>query len=155
MQQHLKGRSAIVTGAGRGIGREIALLLAKQGAKVAVCDPGLGRGGEQTGERVADEVVELIRKDGGTALPLYDSVADYKKAGEMVYVSLPRLFAEARAKLDAGEKLPDDIRYLRGMTKLRYVFVYPDDKDLVIAGTAEPIDADFPGRPVEIGRAHV
>ena len=84
MQQHLKGRSAIVTGAGRGIGREIALLLAKQGAKVAVCDPGLGRGGEQTGERVADEVVELIRKDGGTALALYDSVADYKKTGEMV-----------------------------------------------------------------------
>lgn len=84
MQQHLKGRSAIVTGAGRGIGREIALLLAKQGAKVAVCDPGLGRGGEQTGERVADEVVALIRKDSGTALALYESVADYKKTGEMV-----------------------------------------------------------------------
>src|SRR5204862_6589259 len=62
MEQHLKGRSAIVTGAGRGIGREIALLLAKQGAKVGVCDPGLGRGGEQTEERVADEVVGRIRK---------------------------------------------------------------------------------------------
>ncbi|HEX2827411.1 MAG TPA: SDR family NAD(P)-dependent oxidoreductase [Burkholderiales bacterium] len=84
MQQHLKGRSAIVTGAGRGIGREIALLLAKQGAKVAVCDPGLDRGGKATEERVADEVVGLIRQDGGTAIALYDSVADYKKAGEMV-----------------------------------------------------------------------
>jgi NAD(P)-dependent dehydrogenase (short-subunit alcohol dehydrogenase family) len=84
MEQHLKGRSAIVTGAGRGIGREIALLLAKQGAKVGVCDPGLSRGGEQTEERVADEVVGLIKKDGGSAIPLYDSVADYKKAGEMV-----------------------------------------------------------------------
>jgi 3-oxoacyl-[acyl-carrier protein] reductase len=84
MEQHLKGRSAIVTGAGRGIGREIALLLAKQGAKVGVCDPGLGRGGEETEERVADEVVNLIKKEGGSAIPLYDSVADYKKAGEMV-----------------------------------------------------------------------
>src|SRR3954469_12985066 len=84
MQQLLKGRSAIVTGAGRGIGREIALLLAKHGAKVAVCDPGLGRGGEETTERVADEVVDLIRKDGGTAIALYHSVADFKLAGEMV-----------------------------------------------------------------------
>jgi 3-oxoacyl-[acyl-carrier protein] reductase len=84
MQQHLQGRSALVTGAGRGIGREIALLFAKQGAKVAVCDPGLTRGGEQTDERVADEVVGLIRKDGGSAIALYDSVADYTKAGEMV-----------------------------------------------------------------------
>ena len=77
MEQHLKGRSAIVTGAGRGIGREIAILLAKQGVKVAVCDPGLDRAGKETAERVADEVVGLIRKDGGTAIALYDSVADY------------------------------------------------------------------------------
>ena len=84
MEQRLKGRSALVTGAGRGIGREIAVLLAKQGAKVAVCDPGLSRGGEQTDERVADEVAGLIKKDGGSALALYDSVADYRKAGEMV-----------------------------------------------------------------------
>jgi 3-oxoacyl-[acyl-carrier protein] reductase len=84
MTQHLKGRSAIVTGAGRGIGREIALLLAKEGAKVAVCDPGLGRGGESTTERVADETVNDIKKAGGTAIALYDSVADYKKSGEMI-----------------------------------------------------------------------
>jgi len=84
MEQRLKGRSALVTGAGRGIGREIALLLAQHGAKVAICDPGLSRGGEQTEERVADEVVTLIKKNGGSAIALYDSVADYGKAGEMV-----------------------------------------------------------------------
>ena len=50
MTQHLKGRAAIVTGAGRGVGRDIALLLAKEGAKVMVCDPGVGRGGEVTTE---------------------------------------------------------------------------------------------------------
>ena len=56
MPQHLQGRSAIVTGGGRGIGREIALSMAREGARVVVVDPGLGRGGEATDERPADEV---------------------------------------------------------------------------------------------------
>ena len=81
---HLKGRSAIVTGSGRGIGRDIALLLAKQGAKVVVNDPGLGRGGEATSERPADEVVAEIKKAGGTAIAAYEAVGNYKTDGEMV-----------------------------------------------------------------------
>lgn len=84
MSKHLNGRSAIVTGAGRGIGREVALLLAQQGAKVLVNDPGVGRSGEITAERPADDVVAEIRKAGGSAVANYDSVADYKKAGAMV-----------------------------------------------------------------------
>ena len=84
MSQHLKGRAAIVTGAGRGIGREVALLLARQGAKVVVCDPGFGRNGEVTAERPADEVVAEIRKEGGSAVANFDSVGDYKKAGGIV-----------------------------------------------------------------------
>jgi len=81
---HLKGRAAVVTGAGRGIGREVALLLAKEGAKVIVNDPGVGRGGEKTEERPADEVVAEIEKAGGHAMPNYDSVSDYLKAGLMI-----------------------------------------------------------------------
>ena len=81
---HLKGKAAVVTGAGRGIGREVALLLAAQGASVIVNDPGVGRGGEATTERPADDVVAEIRKAGGSASPNYDSVADYLKAGLMV-----------------------------------------------------------------------
>jgi 3-oxoacyl-[acyl-carrier protein] reductase len=81
---HLKGRAAVVTGAGRGIGREVALLLAAQGAAIVVNDPGVGRGGEQTGERPADDVVALIAQSGGRAVANYDSVADYLKAGLMV-----------------------------------------------------------------------
>ena len=80
----LQGRSAIVTGAGRGIGRDIALLLAKQGAKVVVNDPGLGRNGETTSERPADEVVSEIKKAGGTAIAAYEAVGNYKTDGEMV-----------------------------------------------------------------------
>ena len=81
---HLKGKTAVVTGAGRGIGREVALLLASQGASVIVNDPGVGRGGEKTEERPADDVVAEIEKAGGRASPNYDSVSDYLKAGLMV-----------------------------------------------------------------------
>ena len=81
---HLAGKAAVVTGGGRGIGRGIALLLAKEGASVVVCDPGVGRGGEKTDERPADDVVAEIKKAGGKAVANYDSVADYLKAGLMI-----------------------------------------------------------------------
>lgn len=81
---YLKGKAAVVTGSGRGIGREVALELARQGASVVVNDPGLGRGGEKTDERPADEVVGEIQKLGGKAIANYDSVADYLKAGMMI-----------------------------------------------------------------------
>ena len=81
---HLEGKAAVVTGAGRGIGREVAKLLAAQGAGVVVCDPGVGRGGEKTEERPADDVVAEITRAGGKAAANYDSVADYVKAGLMV-----------------------------------------------------------------------
>jgi 3-oxoacyl-[acyl-carrier protein] reductase len=81
---HLEGKAAVVTGAGRGIGREVAKLLAAQGAAVVVNDPGVGRGGEKTDERPADDVVAEIKKAGGKALANYDSVAEYLKGGLMV-----------------------------------------------------------------------
>jgi 3-oxoacyl-[acyl-carrier protein] reductase len=81
---YLEGKAAVVTGAGRGIGREVAKLLAAQGAAVIVNDPGVGRGGEKTEERPADDVVSEIYKAGGRAQANYDSVADYVKAGLMV-----------------------------------------------------------------------
>ncbi len=81
---NLEGRAGIVTGAGRGIGREVALLLAKEGASVIVNDPGVGRGGEDTDERPADEVVAEIQAAGGTAIANFDSVAEYDNAGRMV-----------------------------------------------------------------------
>jgi 3-oxoacyl-[acyl-carrier protein] reductase len=71
-----------VTGAGRGIGREIALLLAAQGASVIVNDRCGTRRRRQ--ERPADDVVAGIVKAGGRALANYDSVSDYLKAGLMV-----------------------------------------------------------------------
>jgi hypothetical protein len=56
---------------------------------------------------------------------------------ELKCISLPRLFAQAKELLAAGKPLPDDIKYLGGLTQIQYVFVYPDQKDLLIAGPAE------------------
>ena len=81
---NLEGRAGIVTGAGRGIGRAVALLLAKEGASVIVNDPGFGRGGEATEEKPADSVVDEISSFQGRATANYSSVADYASAGRMV-----------------------------------------------------------------------
>lgn len=80
----LKGKAALVTGAGRGIGREVARLLAAEGASVIVNDPGVAPDGSATDERPAEGVVEVIRADGGTASANFDSVADADGARRMV-----------------------------------------------------------------------
>jgi NAD(P)-dependent dehydrogenase (short-subunit alcohol dehydrogenase family) len=70
----LSGKVAIVTGAGRGIGREIALDMARNGASVVVNDLGGNADGTGSG-RVADDVVKEIQAAGGKAAANYDSVA--------------------------------------------------------------------------------
>jgi NAD(P)-dependent dehydrogenase (short-subunit alcohol dehydrogenase family) len=81
---HLEGKTAIVTGAGRGIGMEIALLLASEGAIVTVNDPGVGRGGEEIGETPAQEIVSEIIAAGGKGEANMDSVVDYAATGRMI-----------------------------------------------------------------------
>jgi NAD(P)-dependent dehydrogenase (short-subunit alcohol dehydrogenase family) len=71
MAQKLQGKSAVVTGAGGGIGRAIALAMAEEGAKVVVNDLGTA----PDGARMADKVVAEIVKAGGTAAANFDSVA--------------------------------------------------------------------------------
>ena len=73
----LKDKVAIITGAGRGIGKETALYLAKKGVKVLVND--LGADPDGSGEqKIADEVVEEIVSSGGEALANYESVDSYE-----------------------------------------------------------------------------
>jgi NAD(P)-dependent dehydrogenase (short-subunit alcohol dehydrogenase family) len=70
-----KGRVAIVTGAGAGLGRQYALVLDKRGARVVVNDLGGARDGMGASDSAANRVVEEIRALGGEAVPNYDNVA--------------------------------------------------------------------------------
>jgi NAD(P)-dependent dehydrogenase (short-subunit alcohol dehydrogenase family) len=84
----LAGRVVIVTGAGRGIGREIALLAAREGAKVVVNDLGGSASGEGASSAPAEEVAGLIRERGGIAVPSFDSVAEPGSAAGIVKTAL-------------------------------------------------------------------
>jgi len=83
MSKRLEGKSIVVTGSGRGIGRALAMMAAAEGAKVVVNDPGVAMDGSGCDQAPADEVVEAIRATGGTAAANYDSVASME-AGERI-----------------------------------------------------------------------
>ncbi len=91
----LHGKVAIVTGAGRGIGREHALALARAGASVVVNDLGGSLAGEGADTRPAEEVVDEIRALGGDAVANSDNVADFRAAERIV-----RQATEAFGRLD-------------------------------------------------------
>ncbi|GAA3683912.1 SDR family oxidoreductase [Nocardioides ginsengisoli] len=84
MSKLLEGRVAIVTGAGRGIGRAHALELARHGAKVVVNDFGVSAAGEGTDESPAHEVVAEIEAMGGQAVVNGADVADFAAAEAMI-----------------------------------------------------------------------
>jgi NAD(P)-dependent dehydrogenase (short-subunit alcohol dehydrogenase family) len=88
MAKRLEGKVAIVTGAGRGIGRGEALALASEGAKVVVNDLGGAVDGSGAARSPADELVAEIKKLGGEAVANYDSVATMKGGENIVKTAI-------------------------------------------------------------------
>src|SRR3954451_4832430 len=84
----LDGRVAIITGAGRGIGREHALLFAQEGAKVVVNDLGGAADGSGSDATPAEQVVEEITAAGGEAVANGDDVTDSAGADNLVKTAL-------------------------------------------------------------------
>jgi NAD(P)-dependent dehydrogenase (short-subunit alcohol dehydrogenase family) len=118
----LKGKSIAVTGAGRGIGRAVALLCAAEGANVVVADFGVGMHGEEPTSEVADAVVEEIREQGGTAVAVAESVTEMAAAERIV-----------QSAIDHWGRI-DGVVCVAGILRERMLFnMSEDDWDAVIA----------------------
>ncbi len=87
-QIDFEGRVAVITGAGGGLGRSHALLLASRGAKVVVNDLGGSRDGSGGGSEMADAVVQEIKDAGGEAVANYDNVASWEGGEAIVQTAL-------------------------------------------------------------------
>src|SRR5258708_39202505 len=88
MANIVAGKVAIVTGAGRGIGRGIALLMAQEGAHVVVCDIGASLDGAGTDAGPAQDVVDEIKKAGGKAIASTLSISEPGNADKIVRAAL-------------------------------------------------------------------
>src|SRR5919107_4065963 len=110
----LDGRVAIITGAGRGIGREHALLFAAEGAKVVVNDLGAAPDGSGDDRTPAQQVVDEIKAMGGEAVANADNVADWE-AGQRLINSAVEAFGDLHVLVNNAGILRD--RVLVNMTE--------------------------------------
>jgi len=118
----LDGRTAVVTGAGRGIGREIALCLASEGARVVVNDIGTSLDGAGRAEDPAADTCKAIAEAGGEAAPSYESVSDFEAAG--------RIVAQAVGEFGSIDILVNNAGIVRDRTLLK---MDESDYDAVVA----------------------
>lgn len=90
MMQHLDGKVILITGAGNGIGRDLALAAAREGARVVVNDLGVSLSGSAEDESAAERVVADIRQEGGEAIADRCNVADPDATRAMIATALAR-----------------------------------------------------------------
>ena len=84
----LDGRVAVITGSGRGIGREFALSMASEGASIVINDVGVSLDGQGTEDDPAAQTCKEIEAMGGRAVPSYDSVSDFDAAGRIIQTAI-------------------------------------------------------------------
>jgi len=89
-KKHLEGKNVLVTGAGRGIGRAVALRCAQEGARVVVCDYGVAQDGSDPTSEVADAVVAEIQAAGGEAVSVAGDISDMSVAEGAVRMAVGR-----------------------------------------------------------------
>jgi NAD(P)-dependent dehydrogenase (short-subunit alcohol dehydrogenase family) len=118
---HLAGKTVIVTGAGRGIGREHALLFAQEGANVVVNDLGGAEDGSGAAAGPAEEVVQEIRDAGGQAVANGDDVADEEGSARIVAQAI-EAFGDLHGLVNNAGILRDRV----------LVNISPEDWDLVV-----------------------
>ena len=84
MSAYLKGKNAIVTGAAGGLGKEVCLALAREGANILCNDIGADRSGAGTEKTGVDKIVDAVKAIGVKAIANYDSVTDFNAAEKMI-----------------------------------------------------------------------
>ncbi|GAA1651733.1 SDR family oxidoreductase [Georgenia ruanii] len=118
---HLEGKTVIVTGAGRGIGREHALLFAQEGANVVVNDLGGAEDGSGAAAGPAEQVAQEIRDAGGNAVANGDDVADDEGSARIVAQAI-ETFGDLHGLVNNAGILRDRV----------LVNITPEDWDLVV-----------------------
>ncbi|MBS0594092.1 MAG: SDR family oxidoreductase [Proteobacteria bacterium] len=134
----LDGRSIIVTGAGRGIGRDIALLAAAEGASVVVNDPGVSASGSGHDDGPAAQVAGEIRAAGGQAVANTDSVAEWESANRIIKTATDA-FGTLHAVVNNAGILRDRIFHNMSVDEWRAVIDVHLNGSFYMARAAAPI----------------
>jgi NAD(P)-dependent dehydrogenase (short-subunit alcohol dehydrogenase family) len=134
----LDGKVVVVTGSGRGIGRDIARAMAAEGAKVVVNDPGVSEKGEGRDEGPAAQVVDEIRRAGGTAVASTDSVAAWDSANRIVKAAVDA-FGTLHAVVNNAGILRDRIFHQMSVDEWKAVIDVHLNGSFYMARAAAPI----------------
>ncbi len=134
----LQDKVVIVTGAGRGIGRDFALAMARAGAKVVVNDVGASASGEGEDRGPAQQVVDEIRAAGGTAVANTDSVASWDSAHRIVQCAVDA-FGTLHAVVNNAGILRDRIFHNMSVDEWRAVIDVHLNGSFYISRAAAPI----------------
>jgi NAD(P)-dependent dehydrogenase (short-subunit alcohol dehydrogenase family) len=142
----LDGKSAVITGAGNGIGRATALLFAREGAKVVVNDLGGTRDGSGGNQAAAMTVADEIRTAGGTAVPNYENIATPEGARAVVGTAL-REFGRIDVLVNNAGILRDKTLLKMDLEQWQVVLdVHLTGTFLCTQAAAEPMKAQGSGR---------